>query len=265
MSSKWLNNPTFGGPVHYNNAIILDNKSQSFHGIILLDSGAGSNNIASNIVNQMDVEKHQFRANERPIVQAGETVAEVKEYCFLRIGVEFKYNQYYFILIKFNIIPVKKGDFHYDKIYVCDNEIFRMRSKKVYPLYYPYFLNEPKNRQSKFNKVLLERRNVFDAQWDNKYLDNSKNLIKLPNEHTNNRSSNSHVNNNEVKLTQQQLNDIDKQLNYQQQQNNSFIISTDHKKGLDEYIIKEISKLPKDLQQFNSNFSSVVLTCRLVR
>lgn len=122
VRSKWLNNPVFGGPVHYNNAIILDNKSQSFHGIILLDSGAGSNNIASNIVSQMDVEKHQFKANERPIVQAGETVAEVKEFCFLRIGVEFKYNQYYFILIKFNIIPVKKGDFHYDKIYVCDNK-----------------------------------------------------------------------------------------------------------------------------------------------
>jgi len=109
----------------------------------------------------------------------------------------------------------------------------------------------------KFNKILQEKNHLFNYEWYKKYLDEERNLIKNPYQGINSRNNDDkdqthEVNNNEIKLSKEELYEIDKQLNSQQQKNNSFIILTDHNKGLEEYIIKEIEKLHQELQQTKS-------------
>ncbi|OUM64787.1 hypothetical protein PIROE2DRAFT_8324 [Piromyces sp. E2] len=110
--------------------------------------------------------------------------------------------------------------------------------------------DNPENRREEVKNILLKRKYVFDPEWDKVYLD-SKGIIKAKN--NSNNSEQTH-NIESVNLSKTQLLEIENKINKQKQENNSFIISTDHKEGLDEYIIKEIDKLPKELIPYKEVF-----------
>ncbi|ORX44054.1 hypothetical protein BCR36DRAFT_373535 [Piromyces finnis] len=51
---KYLNNPRFGGRMHYNKAVVINNKYMAKYAIVLLDSGSAGNCIGENIVNNLN-------------------------------------------------------------------------------------------------------------------------------------------------------------------------------------------------------------------
>lgn len=56
-------------------------------------------------------------------------------------------------------------------------------------------------------------------------------------------------------MTQKEMQLVEEKLNRQKQVNNPFVLSTDHKEGLEEYIIKHIEELPKQLTKFKEVFN----------
>jgi len=122
--------------------------------------------------------------------------------------------------------------FYKDKIIIGNTEISKLTTNKIYPTQFPYFLNKPGSYTKEAQKTLKTRKFVLDKKWDEEHLDNKHN-IKSDIEKTNQNVVEVH-NIDEIELTKQQMFDIEQKLEQQRQENNKFIISTDHKKGLEE-------------------------------
>jgi len=74
--------------VNYNKSLIIDNNLNGHYGFILIDSGSGSNLIGSNVADKLKLKSFPIKS----AVQSGETVMNIKEYCYLHIGIEHKKN-----------------------------------------------------------------------------------------------------------------------------------------------------------------------------
>lgn len=204
---KFLNNPSFGGGVNYNKSLIIDNNLKGHYGFILIDSGSGSNLIGSNIDDKLNLKRFPIKT----AIQSEETVMNIKEYCYLHIGIEHKKNQYYFLNVKLKIIPStnnNKQNFYYDKIIIDDSTIVKMNNNKIYPLRFPYFMNYSENITELTNPIINRKKKVIDYDWDRKYLDKKGN-IKVSDVSTSNNTPHNH-NTEEITLSKQQLTKLTK-------------------------------------------------------
>jgi len=115
-------------------------------------------------------------------------------------------------------------------------------------------MNYSENRTDVTKSIINKRKKVIDIEWDKKYLDKKGN-IKLDKQVNSNNTSENH-NTEEIILTNQQLSEIDQTLRSQQQNANPFVISTDHKEGLNKYLIENIEKLPEQLKPYKKVFEA---------
>jgi len=248
-----VNNPKFSR-IKWNRGMILTHDG-IYDSIFMLDSGSDPNIIGSNILEKINLTPK--KSSHTSSIISGGKITQVDTYIYLKLAINLGRKTYYIKNIRFNVVNTNRPNyannksFYFDKIILGDNILHELELNKKYPEIYPKFLQKEKNRN---NDLVYSRKGVFDPEWDKKYLDNN---LEIKNQYKENPKQNIENHNNEYMfLTQEEMKHVEEELNKQKQVNNPFVLSTDHKEGLEEYIIKNIEKLPLELQKYKEVFNT---------